>query len=67
MKMIVGCHGRLNLDSDQIFQIFLGVSSRAQPFFRRSEGSRAQLSLPDPREIPHPAGGNAGLRNDAPE
>ncbi len=40
------------------------ASSRAKPFFRRSEGSRGGL-LDNAREIPRPAGESAGLRNDA--
>jgi len=35
-----------------------------QPSFGRSEGSRAQY-IESPREIPRPAGENAGLRDDA--
>jgi len=41
------------------------ASSRAKPFFRRSEGSRAKR-LDCPRKIPRPAGEGAGLRDDAP-
>ena len=40
------------------------ASSRAQPVFRRSEGSRVEC-LGSPRKIPRPAGKSAGLRNDA--
>ncbi len=39
----------------------LSASSRAQPRFKRSEGSQ----WPVEREIPRPAGENAGLRDDA--
>jgi hypothetical protein len=46
------------------FELFDGASSRAEPHFRRSERSCAGYGMAA-RQIPRPAGENAGLRDDA--